>query len=104
METNRFTYMMFISVFLIFVSAQPVKGSYFTAWESPVCNNETVRYSECWCSNINDKFRGGYEFVNEGQIAAAYNTELCNGPPHTRFSGSVKDCSGFGWKSFFIQC
>nr|ABR16715.1 unknown [Picea sitchensis] len=105
MEAKRFTYIMFLSVCLILVSARPSKGSYFTAWEAAGCNNQSVQYSKCGCSNIDDKFHGGYEFVFEGQSAAAYNTEICNGPPHTRFAGrGVQDCSGFGWKSFFIQC
>jgi len=97
METKRFTSVMFLSVCLILATAKPSEGSYFTTWEGPGCNNQTVKYGECGCSNINDSFHGGYEFVFQGQIAAAYNTEICNGPPHFRFGGTVKGaCSPFG--------
>ena len=105
METKRLAYVMFVVVCLFLAMAQPSQASYFTAWAGPGCNNHAARYSKCGCSNIGHNVHGGYEFVYQGQTAAAYNTDNCKGVAQTRFSSSVNQaCSSFGWKSFFIQC
>eukprot|EP00928_Gymnodinium_smaydae_P022709 TRINITY_DN18987_c0_g1_i3.p1 TRINITY_DN18987_c0_g1~~TRINITY_DN18987_c0_g1_i3.p1 ORF type:complete len:115 (+),score=2.13 TRINITY_DN18987_c0_g1_i3:67-411(+) len=102
---QKTAYEMFVLVCLFLAMAQPSEGSYFTAWAGPGCNNHAARYSKCGCSNIGNDVHGGYEFVYQGQTASAYNTANCKGVAHTRFSGSVNQaCTGFGWKSFFIQC
>ncbi|KAH9303696.1 hypothetical protein KI387_008100 [Taxus chinensis] len=84
--------------------ARPSMGSYFTVWKGPGCNNQAARYSKCGCSNIDSNLGGGYEFVYQGQTASAYNQPNCNGVAQTRFPGGAQMCSGFGWRSFFIQC
>ncbi|GLJ27557.1 hypothetical protein SUGI_0540570 [Cryptomeria japonica] len=88
-----------------FLFVKPCVGSYFTVWAGPGCNNKAARYSNCGCSNIGGNLHGGYEFVYQGQTSSAYNSANCQGVAHTRFGSTVQGaCSGFGWKSFFIQC
>jgi len=49
-----------------------------------------------WCSNIDEKFHGGYELMSQGYIVVAYNTEIGNGPLHTHFSCNSFSLKG-GW-------
>ncbi|EFJ17059.1 hypothetical protein SELMODRAFT_421332 [Selaginella moellendorffii] len=97
--------MVLVLVVLVVVGSMiTANASYFDTWAGPGCNNRLERYSACGCTNVGASQHGGYSFGYQGQTAAAYNTANCQGVAHTRFSGSVQDCSGFGWNSFFIQC
>ncbi|XP_059076844.1 antimicrobial peptide 1-like [Cryptomeria japonica] len=68
------------------------------------CSNQAATYSNCGCTNVASDLHGGYQFVYQGQTAAAYNAANCDGVAHTRFTSSVSGCTAFGWNSFFIQC
>ncbi|MQL97078.1 hypothetical protein Taro_029770 [Colocasia esculenta] len=94
--------MLMVATAVLLLAAAPTEGSYMTAWAGPGCSGRSQRYSARGCSSIN--LHGGYQFVYQGQTAATYNQPNCRGVAHTRFRGSVRDCSPIGWRSIFIQC
>ncbi|KAI3987781.1 hypothetical protein MKX01_028515 [Papaver californicum] len=77
-------------------------ASSMTVWSGPGCDNNGQIIRSCGCSSIN--LRGGYSFIYNGQTAALYNEGGCRGVAHTRLNADTRMCSGFGWKSIFIQC
>ncbi|GLJ27548.1 hypothetical protein SUGI_0540460 [Cryptomeria japonica] len=101
-NTIALKYLGILLVCLLFV--RPSVGSYFTVWAGSGCSNQAATYSNCGCTNVASNLHGGYQFVYQGQTAAAYNAANCDGVAHTRFTSSVSGCTTFGWNSFFIQC
>ncbi|RZC43408.1 hypothetical protein C5167_036358 [Papaver somniferum] len=89
---------------LVFVAlvSDFANASSITVWSGPGCNSSGQIIRNCGCSDIN--LRGGYSFIYNGQTAALYNEGGCRGVAHTRLNADARMCSGFGWKSIFIQC
>ncbi|OVA19905.1 Antimicrobial protein MiAMP1 [Macleaya cordata] len=101
--TSSIVYVFIMAVlFVSLMSGEFANASYMTVWSGPGCNNFAERYSNCGCTAINQ--HGGYEFVYQGQTAALYNQDGCQGVAHTRLHSDAGQCTGFGWNSIFIQC
>ncbi|KAI3887579.1 hypothetical protein MKX03_012966 [Papaver bracteatum] len=89
--------LVFVAVVSDFANASSI-----TVWSGPGCNNNGQIIDRCGCSPLDRQ--GGFSFVYNGQTAALYNEGGCTGVAHTRLNGDAEMCSGFGWKSIFIQC
>lgn len=92
------------ALMVLVMMAQPADASKFDVWAGSGCTGNHATLNACGCSEVPAGLNGGYSWTYEGQTSAAYNGAGCTGVAHTHFSGSVRDCSGFGWQSFFIQC
>ncbi|KAI3921005.1 hypothetical protein MKW92_046636 [Papaver armeniacum] len=91
-----------MALVIVALASDFANASSMTVWSGPGCNNDGQIIDDCGCSAIN--LQGGYSFVYNGQTAALYNEGGCSGVSHTILNANAAMCSGFGWKSIFIQC
>ncbi|RZC90284.1 hypothetical protein C5167_030994 [Papaver somniferum] len=101
-SSSNFVSIAIMALVFVALASDFANASSITVWSGPGCSNNGEIIRQCGCSAIN--LRGGYNFIYNGQTAALYNEFGCTGVAHTRLNGDAEMCSGFGWKSIFIQC
>ncbi|GLJ27577.1 hypothetical protein SUGI_0540970 [Cryptomeria japonica] len=85
---------------------KPCVGSAFIAMQGPGCKLPAHVFSICGnCFSIPTDYRAGYFFrYDEGQPVYLYNSDTCEGTPHTVLAEYTQDCTGFGWNNVYIGC
>ncbi|MCL7031566.1 hypothetical protein MKW94_018784 [Papaver nudicaule] len=101
-RSSNFVLVVLMALVFVALVSDFANASSLTVWRGPGCDQNTQVLRNCGCSAIN--LRGGYSFVFNGQPASLFNTAGCRGIPQTTLKGDARMCSGFGWKSMFIQC